>query len=216
MPSFATLCLGTRQDALTWQKGCLNLGFTKKVSIRSPRPSLAEIVAFFGCDAEWLYIGGHFIPNYLFNESGDTRIGFNTTSVAIEAVDGKRTISHADALTVNRTAKLVLWGGCSVAGHPETVEVTRSLFGAHVLLGFAGSTGHKMVDAMLGGGFIKNDFFKRLKNNQGWTDTCGGAVQAWMDTAAQGYGRGDAESNFRAFDWNGNGYKLQKGAVVGK
>ena len=36
-----------------------------------------------------------------------------------------------------------------------TMETIRKLFGSHVLLGFAGETGWKMVDAMLGAGFIK-------------------------------------------------------------
>lgn len=215
MVSFATLCLGTRKDAITWEEGCKNLGFTQALSVRKPRPSIEELAAFFACGAEWLYIGGHFSPNHLYNENGDTDVEFRPTSVLLKTPSGSRSVSHADSFNLHQTARVIVWGGCSVAGVESTVTLMRQLFGEHVLLGFAGLTGTKMVDAMLGGGFIKNNFFKRVKNNTGWTGTCDGAVKAWMDTAAAGYGGGSIENKFRAVDWEGNGRRLTDGKVVG-
>ncbi len=88
----------------------------------------------------------------------------------------------------------------------------RTLFGPHVLLGFNGLTGWKMVDAMLGGGFIGagRHFFDRVV---GKDSDAAGVRDAWMETAKFGYGGSDNESKFRAIDPDGREWKLQKGEI---
>ena len=99
-----------------------------------------------------------------------------------------------------------------MASSTETIGNMRKLFGPHVLLGFSGSTGASMVNAMLGGGFIKRDHF--FANLKGDTQKLDAVVQAWMKAASWGYGGGAIEGLFRAVDMAGQEWKLAGKKIV--
>ena len=188
---YATLALGTRQDAATWQQGCAALGFSEGVSIRDGSPTTTQLQDFFGDAANWIYFGGHFGSNSLLNEDESTSITFAGDKVTVSVAGSSATYTHGSGFNLYSSSRVVLWGGCSVCSGNSTIRTLRTLFGPHVLLGFAGLTGWKMVDAMLGGGFIKTDFFDRLAG--GKADHVGKVAAAWMATAKAGYGGGANE-----------------------
>lgn len=213
MTTYATLCLGTRQDAVTWEKGNEGLGFTKGISIRKPAPSHDEIKGFFASDAQWLYLGGHFGGNTLYNEADTVSITFEAEQVVAKTPAGDRTLTKAADFKLHTSSRVILWGGCSVCSGEDTVRTMRQLFGPHVLLGFAGLTGWKMVDAMLGGGFLKKDHFFNRVLAHGKT-SLEGVAKAWMEAARAGYGGARVEGKFRCVDREGQEWKLKDGAIV--
>jgi hypothetical protein len=209
---YATLALGTRADAATWQRGCAAIGFQEGISIRNGRPTAAELKSFFADDANWIFFGGHFGGYTLMNEDFSTKIRFGTDEVTLTSPGGSDKYAQGDGFKLHASSLVVLWGGCSVCSGDSTIRNLRALFGPHVLLGFAGETGWKMVDAMLGAGFIKTDFFERLSG--GKAEDVDKVPSAWMATAKAGYGGGPNESKFRTVDWDGQEWKLSGGAIV--
>lgn len=212
MTPYATLCLGTRRDAATWEAGCDGLGHRRGVSIRAPAPTADALASFFAGDAQWLYLGGHFGGTRLYNEAGTTAVSFGSDAVVVTTPAGERTLTKGREFMLHTSAFVVLWGGCSVCSGDATIRTLRSLFGQHVLLGFAGLTGWSMVDTMLGGGAMRNHFFKRLRD--GGPQTMHAVAMAWMGAAAAWYGKGPNEAKFRAVDWEGQEWKLADGRIV--
>lgn len=210
----AVLSLGTRKDATTWEKGCRSLGFGVPGPIKKGSPSLDELRAFFRAKPSWLYLGGHFSSSELYNEDRSVGVEFRETSVRLVAGAQSVELKKGTAdFCLDANCDVVLWGGCSVCSSESTIRTMRLLFGQHLLLGFAGLTGWRMVDAMLGGGFIKADasFFGRLRERDISADV---VRDAWMTTARFGYGGGGNESKFRAIDPNGQEWRLQDGKIV--
>ncbi|MEA3643420.1 MAG: hypothetical protein VBE63_26320 [Lamprobacter sp.] len=213
MAKYATLCLGSRQDAATWNAGCERLGMTQAASVRAPTPSLSQIKDVFASAADWVYFGGHFVGGELYNEGHSLGITFRESKVEIKANGTTETIERAGKEFKLTEVKVVLWGGCSVCSSSSTIKTMRRLFGNHVMLGFASLTGWQMVDAMLGGGFIKRQHFFANVGGAASGDLDLVAM-AWMDAAKWGYGGGPNESKFRAIKQNGQELKLEKGAIV--
>lgn len=207
------LALGTRKDAGTWEKQCRALGFDIGRVIRKSGPTEAELREFFEVPAEWLYFGGHFGSLQLLNDAEDVWVRFGRD--AVTARTGRQSVDLAKkdkTFRLHERCEVVLWGGCSVCEDRATIETLRALFGPHVLLGFAGLTGWKMVDAMLGAGFIKTGHF--FDNVADAVDDGDAIVQAWMRAARKGYGSGDMEGRFRCIDRGGREWKLVKGRIT--
>lgn len=215
----STLSLGTRPDAATWERGCTNVGIDLLTSIRKASPTMAELKAFFAEQPSWLYMGGHFGSLQLFNDAahhgkaGAVSIKFDMDHVIVDVDGTSEKLSQSDGtFNVHKSVLVILWGGCSVCDTTRTMKVLRSVFGPHVLLGFAGMTGWAMVDAMLGNGFIKkNHFFDNVK---GKTDDLDAISNGWMRAAKAGYGSGAMSDRFRAIDFDGQGWKLSEGKIV--
>lgn len=207
------LSLGTRKDATTWENGCKKLGFTAPHPIKKPSPNLDEIAAFFSRKSHWLFLAGHFGNRTLYNDSGNVEITFSSSGVTAKVDGDKRVLKKNTAdFQQDKNCEVVVWGGCSVFDGQETIRQLRKLFGNHVLLGFAGLTGWKVVDALLGGGFIKpRHFFNRVT---GQIDNPAAIRNAWLRTALQGYGGGGYESRFRAIDPNGQEWHLRNNKIV--
>jgi hypothetical protein len=217
---YSTLALGTRQDAGTWDTGCASIGLDLLTSIRKPTPDMAELKTFFAQSPEWLYLGGHFSSLTLFNEAsfdgrkGAVDIEFAADHVEVKIDKTTETFSQDDdTFQLHKNVLVILWGGCSVCDTTHTMRTLRNLFGKHVLLGFSGSTGVRMVDAMLGNGFIKkNHFFDNVKGKTG-TGDLDAVAKGWMTAAKEGYGGGSLEERFRAIDFEGQGWKLEGGKI---
>ena len=206
------LSLGTRKDATTWQNGCQAANINVLNSIKKPAPTIANLKAFFKGTPHWLFFAGHFGQNSLANEDDSVNIIFSDDSIKLitGSVDVEIKKESPD-FKLNTNCEVILWGGCSVCSSKNTIEIMRKLFGKHVLLGFAGLTGWKIVDAMLGGGFITNHFFKRLN---GKISNSVAVRDAWMETARYGYGGGSIENRFRAIDPDGQEWKLSNKKIV--
>lgn len=206
------LAFGARKDAGTWESQCRALGLDIGRVIRKANPTQQELREFFEVPAHWLYLGGHFGSLLLLNDREDSWVKFRRESVTIRAEGQAAELTKkAKAFRLHESCEVVLWGGCSVCEDRATIETLRVLFGPHVLLGFAGLTGWKMVDAMLGAGFItKGHFFDNVAKHTGDFDAI---VQAWMNAAKKGYGGGDMENRFRCIDRDGREWKLEKGRI---
>lgn len=214
MPKSTTIVsLGTRKDATTWEKGCAALGFDLAAAIKKPYPTLQELQTVVKTKPHWLFLAGHFGSMQLLNEKEDVFIEFHRDKVALHVKKEKAVVKASGGdFGWNANCELVLWGGCDVCTGRNSIEVLRALFGAHVLLGFSGLTGWKMVDALLGGGFIKkNHFFDRVKGKE---DKPAAIRDAWLRTALKGYGGGDLESRFRAVDPDGQEWLIRKKKIV--
>lgn len=211
--STAILSLGTRKDATTWEKGCQGLGFDLAAVIKKPYPTIDELKTLFKTKPHWLFLAGHFGSMQLLNEKEDVWVKFATDKVELQVKKEKATIEKSGGdFGLSANCELVMWGGCDVCTNRNTVKILRTLFGEHVLLGFRDTSGWKMVDAMLGGGFIKSDhFFDRVKGHE---DDPIAIRDAWMKTAQKGYGGGDLEDRFRAVDRNGQEWELRKKKIV--
>lgn len=131
---YATLCFGNRPDAGTWEKQCQNLGMTCGSSVRSPLPSLEMMKSFFVSQSNWLFFGGHFMNDDLFNDgqyysfdldgngyeddrkqSAEARVNFieGEGMVLESGYDFHRIKKHSADFNLNMSAKVILWGGCS-------------------------------------------------------------------------------------------------------
>lgn len=211
--STAILSLGTRKDATTWEKGCKGLGFDVAAVIKKPYPTIDELKTLVKTKPHWLFLAGHFGSLQLLNENEDVFVKFASDQVELHVKSDDVTIKQSGSdFGLNANCELVVWGGCDVCTNRNTVEILRKLFGEHVLLGFRGLTGWRMVDAILGGDFIKSDhFFDRIKGHE---DDPVAIRDAWMKTAQQGYGGGKLEDRFRAVDRNGQEWVLRKKKIV--
>lgn len=206
------LCLGTRPDATTWEKGCRNLGFDTPLPIKKPSPTMDELKAFFARSYDWVFFGGHFSGGKLFNESDSVGVRFNETEVVLEVGGDTATLRRGTSDLGLTAPSLVLWGGCSTLGSKETVKALHSLFGNHTMIGFKAMTGWKMVDAMLGQGFMKDKrhFFTRVSADSSAEEL----RTAWMETARLGYAGGDLEDRFAAVDPDGQRWVLRDTKIV--
>lgn len=211
--STGILSLGTRKDATTWEKGCKNLGLDTPHPIKKGSPTMNELRAFFKSEPQWVFLAGHFGDLTLCNEEQSVTVTFATDGVTL-AVEDETTVLRkgTEDFSLDANCRVVLWGGCSVCSDERTIRTMRTLFGPHVLLGFAGRIGRKMVDAMLGGGFIGagRHFFDRVAGKDGDEVS---VRDAWMETAKFGYGGGKVEWQVRAIDPDGREWKIQKGQI---
>ena len=207
------LSLGTRRDATTWEKGCEKLGIKARLPIRKPLPTLEETKDFFGTSAHWCYFGGHFGDSTLSNEQGTAEVLFTATGVTITVAEREAVLSRdARTFQLHQTCEVVLWAGCAVMDDDDTVRTMRKLFGQHLLLGFFDQTGWAVVDAMLGGGFMKTGhFFDRLSAE---TLDAVSVRDAWMNAALKGYGGAEYEPRFRAVDPDGQEWQLRDRKIV--
>jgi hypothetical protein len=203
-------CLGTRRDARTWEKQCKEvLGFDAPLPIEEASPSLDRLQAFFTRPAEWIYFGGHFLGNELYNEAHDVSARFFADRIDLEVKGVKASVAKAsDGFKLAGNVRLIFWGGCSTLGDRELVGHLNQLFGPHVMLGFRRMTGPEMVDAMFIGGkdkFIKKPFFARVSADATNPITC---RDAWLNAAVEGYGGAENEDRFAAVDPDGTEWTI--------
>lgn len=205
------LCLGTRPDARTWEKGCQSLGFDAPLPIKKPAPTMEELRRFFGSSFDWVFFGGHFAGSRLYNESGSVGVRFAGDAVTLEAGGESSTLERGTA-EFGLQPRLILWGGCSTLGASAVVRDLNALFGTHTMLGFRGITGWKVVDAMLGAGFMtgKRHFFARSQAGSSSAEL----TSAWMQTAKVGWAGGTLEDRFAAVDTGGQRWVLRDKQVV--
>jgi hypothetical protein len=205
------LCLGTRPDATTWEKGCRALGFDAPLPIKKPSPTMDELIRFFGSSLDWVFFGGHFSGGRLYNESGAVGVRFAGDAVTLEVGNESTTLQRGSA-ELGLRPRLVLWGGCSTLGANALVRDLNALFGTHTMVGFRGLTGWKVVDAMLGGGFMagKQHFFARVEAGSSSAEL----TAAWMQTAKLGWAGGTLEDRFAAVDTGGQRWVLRDKQVV--
>jgi hypothetical protein len=209
----ATLALGSRKDAETWDKGCAGAGIPVVHSLRKSQPSVDELKALFAQSPSWIYFGGHFGGLALGNEADDVEVKFSAAGV--DLVLKKKvaaTLAKDNGFLLHKRCEVVLWGGCSVCDTVNTMRTLRTLFGPHVLLGFAGITGWRICDAILGGAawMSGKDFFSRAGKHSDQVAVRNG----WMNAASYGWGGADMESLFRAIDVDGQAWKLKDSKVV--
>ena len=218
MASTAIIDLGNPKDSRAWEAGCRGLGFSNAIEpIRDAKPSLKTLLGLMKSQPDWLFMSGHFIPTELFN-GGVTTLSFDRAEIAIKAVDGNQTVTKGSAeFGLDKRCKLSVWGGCSVAGSKSSVQTLFALFGPHVILGFGGSTGADITEAMLGGGFLKKGHF--FDNVSGHENDPAAIRDAWLQAAINGYkgGTGDGsidEKVFRAIDADGREWLTEGGKKV--
>jgi hypothetical protein len=204
--------LGTRKDATTWEKGCQKLGFDVPLPIKKPSPTMQELKTFCKSSPDWIFFAGHYGGLTMTNERDTVEIRFGADHVKLTAGDESASVKKGTPdFELDKNCKVILWGGCNVCTSKYVIRTLRTLFGAHVMLGFAGLTGWRMVDAMLGGGFIKIHFFTRVKDC--FTNPAK-IRDAWMQTARDGYAKSDFEDRFRAIDPAGQEWLLNKGRIT--
>ncbi len=202
------LSLGTRRDAHTWENQCKQvLGFDVPLPIQKPKSTSDEVRAFFARPVDWIYFGGHFVFNELYNDAHDVSATFHADRVEL-SVGGLNSsvVKGKDDFKLDNGTTLILWGGCSTLGIDTTVAELSKLFGPHLMIGFQRTTGPSMVDAMLtGGGFIKKPFFTRV------SDAKDPAVcrDAWLQAALEGYGGAELEDHFAAVDPDGTRWTIE-------
>jgi len=203
------LCLGTRGDATTWEKGCKALGFDAPSPIKKSSPTMDELKAFFASSFDWVFFGGHFASRRLYNASGSVGVRFAATGVTLEVGSETATVAKKD---LRLQPRLILWGGCSTLGNNDLVRDLHTLFGDHTMIGFKGLTGWRVVDAALGAGFMKGNkhFFTRVEAGSSSADL----TMAWMQTGALGWGGGDLENRFAAVETDGQRWILRDKVVV--
>jgi hypothetical protein len=215
--SFSSLDISAPKDGMSWIRGCKQrLGMREKSSIISETPSVGELAEFFGKTPDWIYLSGHFGNKKLSNNLGvapvvDIVFSYDSVEVIVGS-EHRKLVKHWD-FQLHQECTLVVWAGCSALKHDTYIKSFRQLFDNPVLLGYAAQTGWRISDAMLGGGFITNDFFARVKNKMAQNDRHA-ERKAWMETAAWGYGGGECEGMFRAVDQDGQEWRLDGKRVV--
>ncbi len=268
MTTFATLCLGSRGDAVTWEKGCTGLGMRKGVSIRTANPQEHNVGSFFSSRANWLYFGGHFGDSSISNRERRYTALYNDAEThefffdpwGVDHVDftkkGKdmstKYRKDGPRFNLDKSCELILWAGCSMLSqvHRKEVRKFQKLFHSPkpavkaakpapvlvgpkeaappelpialqppkprygmVMLGFRRLTGWKIVDAVLGNGFLKSGhFFDLMAEGE---PTAERAVFAWLRAAANAYGTNrDMTSRFAALDRMGQTWILDGKEIV--
>ncbi len=237
MSTTGVLSLGPNRVANTWADGCKGLGIpVLPPFINKEAPTLDELLTFFGTSPDWIYFAGHHLGNELFSEKMSARIDFEKDKITLftgglptakgRPYEPTKTTIDRDSsqFMLNMSDNLVvLWGGCSVCSDQHTQLLTDlfSLFGAHVLLGFAGMCGINMVDVLLGGSApdkdtgnswsLKKNFFANLQDS---TKDAEAVRDAWMQAALVGHGGTEIEGSFRAIDPDGQEWKVAKNKIV--
>ena len=213
MLKFSTLELGNPTDAKTWEAGCRSLGMEVQDSVMTSSPGIARLKDFFFGQPDWVYFSGHFAGGELWGEGGDS-VTFASDHVGLSSGGTEVKLLPDNGFAMYKYCGLVIWGGCSACSSPGTLRNIRTLFVNPTILGYAGSTGWKINDAMLGGGFIRPHFFANLRASGSGPYSSRTLVNAWMEAAKWGYGGGGMESLFRAIDVDGQEWKLSKGEIV--
>lgn len=211
--SFSSLDIGNPIDGRSFEKGCRErMGMRAETSLLKTDPTLDELADIFRNYPSWLYLSGHHIPLTLYNDFG-VNIDFTPAGVELTVNGQTRTLSKAAGdFNVHVSCGLIIWGGCSALRNTETVKIYRALFDNPVMLGYAGGTGFQINNAMLGGGFIRKDFFARVEELSGGDpDTL---RHAWLETANWGYGGTDMEKLFRAVDEDGQEWQLENKKIT--
>jgi hypothetical protein len=208
------ISLGTRADATTFEKGCKALGFDVPLPIKKPAPSMQELKDFFVRKVDWLFLAGHSGGNNILNESGSVNITFESKRIVLTVNEETVNLGKGTAnLSVDSSVKLIFFGGCSMLNKRAHIISFRDLFNKCPLLGFKQSTGWKMVDAMFGGGFIKEHFFKRAK---GQLDNKDKLARIWLETAASKYAYANTENEkrFASVDTKGRRWIIRAGKII--
>lgn len=213
MLKFSTLDLGNPTDAKSWEAGCRSLGMQAEDSVMTSSPGTARLKDFFFGQPDWVYFSGHFAGGDLWGDGGDT-VSFASGHVVISSGGTETKLLPDQGFAMYKYCSLVIWGGCSACSSPSTIRNIRELFANPTILGYAGSTGWKINDAMLGGGFIRPHFFANLRASGPGPYNSATLVNAWMDAAKWGYGGSAMESLFRAIDADGRESRLSNGQVV--
>lgn len=216
MTTYSTLDISVPKDGMSWNKGCKDrLGMQQKTSIISETPTMNELVELFRRTPDWLYLSGHLSLQELYNEVETVKIRFADDRVTVTAGGQSRELSKsAGDFQLHQECTLVVLGGCSGLRDDHDIRSYRRLFENPVLLGYAGGCGWEMTDLMLGGDYIRNDFFNRVRNKMAQNGRHA-ARDAWMETASWVYG-GDGiyEDRFRAVDQDGQEWKVSGKQIV--
>lgn len=210
---FSTLELGNPTDGKTYEAGCRSLGMEAEDSLMTSKPGTAKLTELFAGRPDWVYFSGHFAGGDLWGEDGDS-VTFKSDRVVIESGGSNTELVQGDGFQMHVYCSLIIWGGCSACASTGLIKSMRQLFVNPTILGYAGSTGWKINDAMLGGGFIRTHFFANLRAAGSGPYDSQTMVKAWMDAAAWGYGGGGMESLFRAIDNTGQEWKVVNKKVV--
>ena len=208
--TFATLDLGNPTDGKTWERGCQSLGMLPEGSVLANLPSIESLVRIFAGEPDWFYLSGHYAGLSLFSEQG-VSIDFAPNQVTLTVGESTKVLRKGEEFKVHRYCSVVAWGGCSACSRGSDIRTIRSLFDNPTILGYSDSTGWKINDAMLGGGFIRKHFFANL--GVGPLFTSKAVVRAWLTAAAAGYDK-SMQKMFRAVDEDGQEWKLENGEVV--
>lgn len=219
MTCTALLDLGDLRDARAWEEGCRALGIRNAVEpVLTPRPTKANVLKLLQSQPEWLFMSGHFSGLQLYDHQGNTWLTFAASELRVEAFDGTQTVRKSTPeFGLGQRCRVSMWSGCSVCRSKETIRTLFRLFGPHVLLGYASSTGAEITQAMLGGGFLRRGhFFENVAS-----DPADPAVirDAWLQAAINGYRGGTGspkvdEKLFRAVDPDGQEWYAEAGKKV--
>jgi hypothetical protein len=213
--TYATLELSAQADGRSWEAGCTRLGMQAKTSIFSQTPTMDELVAFFQTPCEWIFMSGHFLygSGKFYSDKG-VSIVFSDDAVDMTVGGERRRLTKAGGdFRLHFGCSLVVIAACSALHSDGRIRSFRTLFDNPVLLGYAAMCGVAINQAMLGGGFIANAFFGRVRNKRALNDR-NAARDAWMETANAGYGGGAIESMFRAVDQDGQEWMLSGKQIV--
>lgn len=158
---YSVLALGTRADAGEWERGCSKvLGQDKAVVLRKAKPTLDELATVFNTEAHWVYFGGHSTPgekaSWMFNDAfkhdapstspeGSVLLQMFPTNLQVIRYQpdkgkvipvGREFKKGGTGFALRKNLKVTLWAGCSLLQDEKAVSNLRSLFGAHLMLGF--------------------------------------------------------------------------------
>lgn len=175
MPTFSTMCLGTRNDADWWRRGLREkLGYSEGKWLKEAEPSAAAIAAVFGLTDNWLYLGGHFSVPFgnwgtwphsaekrLYNDLDNVAATppsrealFRAGHVLLRAKSGSAWNEQTLAIGTGfkQTAcSVVLFGGCAIAERKADILAFQALFNKPLILGWKKTTSRQMINLMLGG-----------------------------------------------------------------
>lgn len=217
MPTTSTLSLGTRQDAKYWSQECSGqLSYASTVKITEAAPPLADIKKFFASSDEWLFLAGHFTSvDHLYNEGGTIKIRFKADRVVVTHSGADTNLMKGTDFKQHGKVKAIFWGGCDVHNHKSIVDDLRTLFGNPLMIGWRGTTGWEVLNAVMGGfgntpPNPAKDFFDRVKSNPASETT---VRTAWLDAAdATQWGQAPSQPPYRerfsVIGSDGTEYKL--------
>lgn len=214
----SVLSLGTRKDAATWKDRVhADLGYEVGLDVRDPAPARQRILDVFRRSDDWLFLGGHFQANRLYNENDSIGITFAADSLSLHYPGSADVVLRRGVeFQQHSRIKAVFWGGCDVCNPDERVVLLRKLFGPHILVGWIATTGWEILNTVMGAmnrPDAEPDFFDRM-NVGGEVDI----VSSWL-AVANGVTWGAAVSGpawkerFSVFDASGQEWVLRAGVV---
>lgn len=216
---YATLCLGTRNDAAAWEQGCESLGFTKAYSCIKAEVTPADVLQCLGTPADWVFMAGHSGGDDLYGEGTKPHIKFSRDAIVVyNTFSGTpQTVKVGDPTFKLRSVQVVVFAGCApFTRFGGCAPILRVLFGNAAILGTSSLTGPTMMKTMFAGiGAARGFFGNYASNGQD-------AVKAWMSTAQAIYGGGppmpnktvSVEDNFRALDASGKHWAISDKKIV--